>query len=230
VVRWLSSCTGEPKMSIAFFDLDRTLLATNSATGWIKRELRLGHLSRVDALKAASWVGLYGLGLGAMEDTIRRAVQGLSGVEEAEIIARTLAFWDEEVQHQTRPGARAVVDAHRAQGHHLVLLTSSSPYLSAPAAAVFGIDEVRCNHFVVQDGRFTGETVEPLCYGAGKLVHAQASAEVHGVDLQDCSFYTDSWSDVSVMDKVGRPVAVHPDQRLMRYARKKGWEIVDWGG
>lgn len=217
-------------MSIAFFDLDRTLLATNSATGWIKRELRLGRLSRVDAIKAAGWVGLYGLGFGAMEDTIRRAVAGLGGVDEAEINARTLAFWDEEVQHQLRPGARAVVEAHRAQGHHLVLLTSSSPYLSAPAAAVFGLDEVLCNRFVVQDGRFTGQTVEPLCYGEGKLFHAQASAAARGVDLQDCSFYTDSWSDVSLMDAVGRPVAVHPDQRLLRHARKKGWEIADWGG
>lgn len=217
-------------MSIAFFDLDRTLLATNSATGWIRRELRLGHLGRIDALKAAGWVGLYQLGVGAMEDTIRRAVAGFAGVDEAEIIKRTQAFWEEEVQHQLRPGARAVVEGHRDLGDHLVMLTSSSPYLSAPAAAAFGIDEVLCNHFVVQDGRFTGQTVEPLCYGDGKLFHALASATARGVDLQDCSFYTDSWSDVSVMDKVGRPVAVHPDQRLLRYARKKGWEIADWGG
>jgi HAD superfamily hydrolase (TIGR01490 family) len=217
-------------VAVAFFDLDRTLLATNSATGWIRRELRLGHLGRADALQAAAWVALYQLGVGEMEDTIRRAVAALAGVPEADIAARTRAFWEEEVRHQLRPGARAAVEAHRARGDHLVLLTSSSPYLSAPAAEAFALHEVRCNRFPVEDGRFTGATAEPLCYGIGKVHHAEGVAAARGLRLADCAFYTDSWTDVALLEQVGRPVAVHPDLRLRRHARQRGWEIADWGG
>ena len=52
--------------------------------------------------------------------------------------------------------------------------------------------------------------------------------EASGVDLSRCTFYTDSMSDLPVLEAVGRPVAVHPDPRLRREASRRGWEIADW--
>lgn len=216
-------------MGIAFFDLDLTLLDTNSATLWIKRERRLGHISTGFFLKSAWYVGLYQLGRAKMEEVLEKAMLTVEGVEEALIQERTQAFWEEEVKMRFRPGAFAALEEHRAKGDACVLLSSTSPYMSVPTVAHLGLDGYLCSHFEVKDGRFTGRPDGPLCYGAGKLVHAQRYVEERGVSLADCAFYTDSYSDLPAMVAMGRPVAVHPDPRLKRHAEKAGWEIADWG-
>jgi len=214
--------------AIAFFDLDLTLLGVNSASLWIRREVKLGHISRWSALKGAAWLGLYELGFGQLEDAIRAAASVLDGEEESVIRQRTTDFWVEMVSDQIRPGASAAIRAHQGAGESAVLLTSSSDYLSQHAIDVLGMDGLCCNRFEVEGGRFTGRLMEPLCFGAGKLHHARAYAEAAGVRLEDCAFYTDSMSDLPVLEAVGRPVPVHPDPRLRREAARRGWEILDW--
>ncbi len=218
-------------MSIAFFDLDRTVISVNSATGWLKREVRMGFVNKRTALKASLWVVKYQAGFARMEDAVRSAIASLEGDVEDEVVARTRAFWEEEVAHTIRPGARRAIDAHRAAGEEVVLLTSSSNYMSELAAEHLPLDAWLANRFEVENGRFTGRSaIEPLCFGQGKVVHAQRYAEERGVDLADCAFYTDSMSDSPLMEVVGRPVAVAPDPRLSRLVRKRGWTLAEWGG
>ena len=214
---------------IAFFDLDRTLLAANSATLWVRAELRAGRIRRRDAAVAAGWIVRYQLGMAELEDALRSAVETLTGQEEAALRERTRAFWDRELAHRIRPGARAAVERERARGRALVLLTSSSPYMSEPALEALGLDDILCNRFEVDGhGRFTGRAVEPLCFGPGKVTHARAFADAAGADLSECSFYTDSYSDLAALEAVGEPVVVAPDVRLRRAARLRGWPIADW--
>ena len=70
--------------------------------------------------------------------------------------------------------------------------------------------------------------IEPLCFGVGKVMHARQWATEQSIDLKDCSFYTDSYSDLPMMEVVGKPVAVHPDPRLRHESRQRTWPIVDW--
>ena len=216
-------------MAVAFFDLDLTLLAVNSASLWLRREYRAGNLSTAGLLRGGLWVLAYQAGFARMEPLIEEAIAQLAGVDEKSIAERTAAFWEEEVQSLLRPGAHAAVQHHRDLGDRLVLLTSSSPYLSELARAAFDLDFVLCNRFEVKDGVFTGKPELPLCFGPGKLVHARRYVDTLGVALSDCAFYTDSFSDRAVLDEVGTPVCVHPDRRLRRYAAQRGWPVVDWG-
>jgi phosphoserine phosphatase len=68
-----------------------------------------------------------------------------------------------------------------------------------------------------------------VCYGDGKSVVTEAWCARRGIDLAKCYFYTDSMSDVSLLEKVGHPVAVNPDRRLRAHAKKRGWAVMDWG-
>lgn len=216
-------------MGIAFFDLDRTLLAVNSAKLWLRRELKDGNIARLDAMRGAAWVALYHLGYGDVEHVIDRAVATLKDVPESNIRERTLRFYEEEVRPQLRPGALRVLDEHRGSGHRLVLLTSSTRYLSEVVSEELGLDAYLCNSFEVDErGLFTGRALRPLCYGRGKVDHARRLADEHGVPLSACAFYTDSYTDLPMLEVVGEPVAVHPDPRLRREARRRGWRIVDW--
>ena len=213
---------------IAFFDLDRTLIAANSATDWIRRELRLGNIGRRQVVRAAGWIGLYQLGFARIESALHDAAATLTGRSEADLSTRTQAFWQEEVVQTTRPGATPVLEAHRQAGASLVLLTSSSSYLGHAAAETFGLDAVLSNRFEVRDGVFTGRLIEPLCFGDGKRVLAQQLAQARGVSLAECAFYTDSYSDLPMLEAVGQPVVVHPDPRLSRHAKRRGWPVQMW--
>ncbi len=216
-------------MAIAFFDLDKTLIARNSGRLWIRSELRQGHISKLQFLRATGWFLKYRIGLADLEEALRLAIASLAGDVEKEVHQRTIDFYERECKDLLRPGAQAILNAHRQAGDALVLLTSSSNYLSAEFCRDLGMDAILSNRFEVDEtGLFTGRPVEPLCFGPGKLEHARRHAKAQGVDLAQCSFYTDSIADVSVLEVVGNPVIVDPDPRLRRRARSMGWPIVDW--
>lgn len=216
-------------MAIAFFDLDKTLLAVNSGSLWLRSEFRGGRLSKRMLLRATVWIARYHLGTVNLESAVLEAMRTLQGDAEADLRARTNHFYARDIAQTFRPGGLDAVRRHRAQGDRVVLLTSSTQYLAERVHQDVPMDELLCNRVQVVDGVFTGEPAGPLCFGTGKLLHAQQYADAHGEDLADASFYTDSMSDVSVLERVGRPVIVHPDPRLKRHATKRGWPIVDWG-
>lgn len=217
-------------MGIAFFDLDKTLFASNSGSLWIKRELSLGHISRWQAFLATGWILKYHLGFAQMETALERAVKMLEGIPEASIRDRTRHFYELACRTLYRPGGLEALAKHRGQGDRCVLLTSSSNYMAELVARELELDHILCNRFEVDAaGLHTGRPLGSICFGQGKLTHAKQYAESVGEPLSAATFYTDSYSDVSVMLAVGQPVAVNPDHRLRREAVRKGWRVVDWG-
>lgn len=217
-------------MSIAFFDMDKTVLSVNSGALWVRREVALGHLSKRTALKAMLWLARYQLGFASAEEMVAEAVSQIRGTGSAELRDRTLRFFEEEVRSAYRPGALEALREHRAKGDHLVMLTSSTNYLAELVARDLQIERVLCNRLEVDArGVHTGRVEGRICFGEGKLVHALDEAQRHQVSLEACSFYTDSFSDLAVLERVGRPVAVNPDPRLRRHAARRAWKVVDWG-
>lgn len=217
-------------MRLAFFDLDRTLLAVNSGTLWVRREMALGNLGKRQAVRALFWLARYQLGFASGEDMVAEAVSQIAGTPEKPLRERTRVFWHAEVRSTFRPGALEMVAQHRQQGDALVMLTSSTNYLSELAVAELAFDSLLCNRLEVGgDGLHTGKVEGRVCFGEGKLAHAQAEAGRRKASLRDAVFYTDSFSDLPVLEAVGLPVAVNPDPRLRRHAQRKRWQIVDWG-
>lgn len=217
-------------MSIAFFDLDKTLLTLNSGELWIRRQVREGHITRFQAARAGFVILKYHLGFTSIEEALKRAFATLRGSSATEWRAQTRRFYDEEVRALFRGRGLAVLQEHRARGDRIVLLTSSTGYLSELVQEELKLDEILCTRFEVDDtGIHTGNVLGRMCYGDGKLTYAQACASAHGVRLEDCSFYTDSFADLPVLENVGKPVVVNPDRRLRAVAQRRSWPIVDWG-
>jgi len=218
-------------VAIAFFDLDKTLLAVNSGTLWVRRELALGYVTKRQALRAAFWLARYQLGFASAEVMVEEAVAEITGTRAADLRERTARFYEQEVRRTFRAGGLEALRQHRAAGDRCVLLTSSSNYMSELVQRELRLDGVLCNTMEVDaNGLHTGRVVGRVCFAAGKLVHAEAEARARGVALKDCAFYTDSYSDLSVLAVVGRPVPVNPDPRLRRHAARAGWAIAEWGG
>lgn len=216
-------------MALVFFDLDRTVLSVNSGRLWVDHEVKHGFLTRWQALRAIWWIGTYHVGFTRMESLLEEAIETLGGTRELDLVGRTEAFYAAQIDRTYRPGALAAVERHREAGDTISLLTTASVYLCAPVLRRLDIEHALCNRFEVAEGRFTGRPSGPLCYGVGKVEHARALCDRVGSELTAATFYTDSMSDLPMLEAVGHPVAVNPDPRLRRVAVKRSWPILDWG-
>lgn len=216
-------------MALALFDLDRTLLDVNSGRSWAVSQWREGRIRASDLAWAAYWLLRYELGHDAgLDVALEAAARSVAGEREADLEARVNTWFAREIHGRLRPGARAALAAHRARGDTLVLATSGSIYAARAAVAAYGLDDQVATTLEVVDGRFTGRlTVSAI--GPGKTRAARAWAARAGFDLADAWFYTDSASDRSLLEAVGRPRVVAPDRALARLAAARGWVVEDWG-
>jgi HAD superfamily hydrolase (TIGR01490 family) len=212
----------------AFFDLDRTLLTVNSGGLWVRRERRLGRRSLRQVAEATAMLLAYRLGIVDIESSMRKALAVYRGVSEATLEAWTREWYHAEVARHVSAAAREELEAVRRQGLAAVLLTSSSPYVSRVACEHLGLGSYISSRYGVKDGVLTGEPVLPICYGQGKVVLAEEYAVEHGIDLARSSFYTDSYTDLPMLRRVGEPRVVNPDLRLHLHARRQGWPVLHW--
>lgn len=212
----------------AFFDMDHTVITRNSGSQWIRflrkrRELDLGLLVR-----SIYWTALYRMSVLDMEAVATRFFARSAGDSEAELIQKTEEFFAAYILPFISQKARERVEWHRQQDHLLVLLTSATPYVANPMAQVLNLTHVICTRPHVKDGRLTGTCDRPTCYGDGKVHHAESFAATQDVDLGSSFFYTDSYSDLPMLTRVGQRRVINPDRRLRQHAAKSGWPIEYW--
>ena len=212
----------------AFFDLDGTLLDGNSGWLWMTNEWRQGRITSKQMLEGTLYVLAYKLGVIDMDTAMVKALETIQGLMEEEIRHRTKQWFEEHVASRFSTPARDALEEHRRMGHQLVLLTSASPYESEEVVRLLDMDAYLCTRYELQGGRFTGQPIRPLCFGAGKVYWAKKYSAEHGVDLGRSYFYTDSITDLPMLEAVGHPVVVNPDFRLRITAWRRGWPVLHW--
>jgi HAD superfamily hydrolase (TIGR01490 family) len=220
------SSTSSPRRA-AFFDMDNTVLRISTGTSWMKFLYRRGELSRLGMARAVYWSALYELAVLDMEALARRLVADLAGEPEAELIAKSEVWHRADVASEVAPRAIVAIERHRRRGDLVVLLTGSTQYASEAVARGLAIEHTLCSRLEVVDGRFTGRLAQ-MCFGEHKVVLAERFAAEHGVDLARSWFYSDSFNDLPMLERVGTAVAINPDARLHRHARRRGWRIDQW--
>ena len=210
----------------ALFDIDGTLLARNTAPLYMNHLRRTGQARRRDVARTLYYLFWYKLGLLDVRSALEVSMAFVRGRDEAALAADCVEWYRDTVRPYVFPSMAALVAAHREAGHLTVILTSATRYLAEPLGADLGIGHFLVTELVVRDGRFTGQVIEPVCYGRGKAYWAERFAAEHGVDLARSYFYTDSITDLPVLDRVGYPRVVHPDPRLRRLAQRRGWQVL----
>lgn len=217
-------------MTIAFFDLDKTLLSVNSARLWIKNQSKNNAITSWQMLKFSYGLLRYYFGSANIETQINEAILLVKGKKETELLEEMSNFYHQEVKKNYRPGAMITLEKHRSKSDRLVLLTSCPQPLAILASQDLRLDDCLSTQFAVDtEGCYTGLADGQICYGEGKAKAAITFATKHQVPLHQCFFYTDSITDLPALALVGNPVAVNPDPRLNREAIKNQWPIVDWG-
>lgn len=213
----------------AFFDIDHTVLEINSGSKWIAYMWRTKQMSVVQLGRSLKWLAQYRFGLLDYDAMAARVLASYKGKQAGPLADEIAKWFREEVAWTICSEARKKIAEHREAGHVIVLLTSATQFLTEPVARELGIDHMLCTRIEVgDDGVFTGNYEVPACYGAGKVRYAERFAEAHGIDLAASFFYSDSFSDLPMLERVGQPRVVNPDPRLRRVARDRGWTWETW--
>lgn len=214
-------------MEAAFFDLDKTVIAKASMVAFSGPLHRAGLISRRMLLRAA-WAQLIYAQFGAsprklekMRDLALRLTRGWEQVEINTIVRETLVDVIEPIVFDE---ALELIRSHQAEGRKVFIVSASPEEIVAPLAQYLGVDEALATRAELEEGRYTGRT-ETYCYGPGKVVLIERVAARDGIDLKRSYAYSDSISDLPMLEAVGHPVVVNPDRDLQRAARRNGWEV-----
>lgn len=213
----------------ALFDLDRTLVRRETATLYVRYQRSIGEATWRDSVRLGVWIAQYTFGVIDAPEVAKKALRSFAGMQETVLAARCDDWFRRFVEEHVADSGRAAVARHRAMGDIVAIVTGASPYVARPLARRLGIDHVVSSELEVDPrGAFTGRIVEPLCYGVGKVERASRLADELGFDLSKATFYSDSYTDLPLLEKVDEPVVVNPDPRLKRLATKRGWPIQIW--
>jgi HAD superfamily hydrolase (TIGR01490 family) len=212
----------------ALFDLDKTITRIDTAQLYIRYQRTLGEVSPLTVLRVAGWALQYTLGVIDAPKVATKALRSLAGFPEESMTWRCDDWNRNYVSPHITDGARQAIERHRGLGHALGIVTGSSIYASRPLARALGIPLLAATELTVEDGRFTGDFVKPLCYGEGKIEKARKLLDPLGIALSECVFYSDSLTDVPLLEVCGEAVCVNPDPRLAREAKRRGWPIQRW--
>ncbi len=216
-----------PLQPAAFFDMDNTLLNVGTGMSWVRFLRRRGEITNRLVAKAVYWSALYKLAVLDMEDVFTKMTADLEGDSEQEMLDKAEVWYRDHLVQEVALAGRVAIEAHRAAGHHVVLATGSTQYAARPVAKGVGIEHVLSSVLEAKDGTFTGKA-SALCFGTHKVRLVEAWADANGVDLGRSWFYSDSFNDLPLLERVGIPIAVNPDTRLLRHARRRGWPVRYW--
>ncbi len=215
--------------SAAFFDLDRTLIAGSSAFALAKaaRTMKMmpTHELLRDAITAATFKLRGDHDTGASDAARDRVLGFVKGQRQDDLLAL-----NEQVLPvllgKIRPEARRLVDIHRYAGRSTYIVSAAPQEIVEPLAVSLGMTGGIGTVGEVVEGVYTGRLEGPFCYGEGKVTAIADLARWDGLDLSQCYAYSDSASDLPMLGAVGHPVAVNPDSKLERHARRHGWPVV----
>jgi len=214
----------------AFFDLDKTVIARSSTMAF-SRPLHAGGLLSRSAMLRSAYTHFFFHASGAdhtqmerLREQVSRMVVGWEVQQVRDIVATTLAELIGPIVYEE---ATALIAEHQAAGRDVVIVSASGAELVEPIGAMLGADHVIATRMGIAEGRYTG-TIDYYAYGVNKALAVRELAAERGYRLGECYAYSDSITDLPMLEEVGHPVAVNPDKGLRREAQARGWLVQDF--
>lgn len=214
----------------AFFDLDRTLIKDFSAKEFFQNRVMSGKMTAREVLAQFSGVLVYATGNKNFAGMASVGAKGVKGIKEKAFIELGEEVYLKHLAKSIYPESRAMVAAHLAKGHTVAIISAATPYQVNPIARDLNIKHVMCTRMEVKKGKFTGNIIEPACWGEGKAHAAHQLTEQYSIDLSKSFFYTDSAEDLPLLEIVGNPRPINPDTKLSALAFENDWPVYRFDG
>lgn len=227
--------------TLALFDLDFTLIPFDSGLRWARFMVGEGVLAPGTDEAYLDVCRGYVAGRTSIEALHHFAAAHLLAIAPEDVPALQARF-EAAIRAELPDASRALVASHRQAGDMCCIVTTTNEIVARPFARAFGILHLLGSRPVIENGRFTGEYAGPLCHGATKVARVEAWLRERAVDATGASdamlsipaagfrrrvFYSDSRSDLPLLEWVDEPVAVRPDAGLRAHAEARGWPIIE---
>jgi phosphoserine phosphatase len=202
---------------LAVVDVDRTLLKENISFLFGKELFRRRYISRFQGLIAfLAWCffRMHWLSQEKLHSVLFRLI----------FCGRNRDFLEEQFrlffqEHKKTLVRYTLLETIRARfGSHIALFSSSPDFMIKEIGRVLGIQETHGSQYCVdRQGRFSS---------LGTILTGENKASLVQMTSKPLAVYTDSADDLPLLERADFPVAVCPDRRLLRFAQKKGWDIL----
>jgi len=218
-------------MEAAFFDLDKTIIARSSALVFGRPFYKEGLISRSHIVKGIYAQLVYNL-VGADEakmEKMRTALLELTKGWDKEKVSQLVRDTLEEIIDPIIfAEALELIEEHQAAGRRVYIVSSSAEEIVKPLASYIGVGSVIATRAKVdEEGKYTGE-LEFYAYAEGKRTAIEAEAAMLDIDLPASYAYSDSITDLPMLEAVGHPHAVNPDKDLRKVAEEREWPILQF--
>jgi HAD superfamily hydrolase (TIGR01490 family) len=220
------------KRRVALFDLDRTLIPLDSDQQWGVFTCSIGWNDTSNFLaQNERFHQNYCEGTLNLAEYIRFNTQAIRDRGKKESMKAREQFISEVIRKAIRPEALDLVRKHRESGDLIAIVTATNRFVVEPICALFGVDEIIAVELIVDEnsGWYNGEIDGIPSLKEGKVTRTAEWLATKGLswDLIESTFYSDSHNDISLLDRVNRPIATNPDPTLRAVAQQRHWEILD---
>ena len=217
-------------MRLALFDLDNTLLAGDSDYEWGQFLVDRGILERETyEAQNRAYYEQYAAGTLDIHEYLGFALRPLAEHEPEDLARWHADFMRSRVLPMITDGARALVKSHLEAGDVCAIITATNSFVTSPIAREFGVAHLIATEPESRNGRFTGRVAGTPCFREGKVRRLEQWLVEGGRqwgEFTQTSCYSDSHNDLPLLERVSRPVAVDPDERLAEEARRRGWPVI----
>ncbi len=214
-------------MRLAIFDLDNTLITGDSDHLWGEYLAERGVVDG-DRYRRENdrFLAQYQAGTLDIHEFLRFSLRVLCEHDDAELQRLRAGFIDAKIAPIVAPGTPSLLARHREAGDHLMIITATNSFVTAPIARMLGVDTLIATDPEWRDGGFTGSVAGIPCFREGKVQRLEQWRREQGAAIERSAFYTDSHNDLPLLERVERPCAVDPDRALDATARARNWPLI----
>ncbi|WP_122152459.1 HAD family phosphatase [Paraburkholderia sp.] len=221
--------------NLALFDLDHTLIPTDSDHEWGRFMVKHGMVDAENfARENDHFYADYKAGKLDIHAYLVAMLTPLAKYSRAQLAEYHQMYMHEVIRPTIVPVALELVREHRDAGDLCCMVTATNEFITGPIAAVFGVDKLIACEAETVDGQphsdYTGRPTGTPSYKEGKIVRTEAWLASLGKtwsDFERSYFYSDSHNDIPLLQKVTDPIATNPDDTLRAHAQAHGWRILE---
>ncbi len=219
------------RITLALFDLDHTLLPIDSDYSWGVFTQEIGWTEpALFKQKNDAFYEHYKAGTLDIHDYVRFATEAVRQRGPAQAAAAHQRFMREVVGPELLPQSLDLLRSHQRRGDEVVIVTATNEFVTRPIAHAFGVEHLIAVELERgSDGWITGEIRGVPSARDGKVTRVEQWLAARGRSWSDVesTFYSDSFNDIALLEKVDHPVATNPDARLRAIAQARGWRILE---
>ena len=212
---------------LTIFDLDNTLLAGDSDRAWGQYIVEKKIVSDDFLLESEKFYNSYYEGDLDIDGFLAFCLKPLTENKLSELLELRKGFVEDKIKPMMLEEAIRTVKQKKSEGP-VIIATATNSFVTRPIADLFEIKDLIATEFIIKDNEFTGEVDGIPCFREGKVKKVEEWVKANGYDLSGATFYSDSFNDLPLLEKVETAIVVDGDDKLIEQAKNNDWECISF--